>query len=211
MSLSLHSSMDALTSSKRGLEKDKLIEPEKSSIGESSLRISSRPEIVGVLSVRRARHASLPTSQSKDSVCSARRFGTSSGSRILAKEVRVGEPGIPNSFSSTAVDLPEREDAKTRPSEDTSETTGATFGHHEVSPSRVAEVSEGSATSKSNKLRHAKQGLTLRGPRSHDARRSAALREACAGRSQVRGNCASLAARRQAVRQTYPLGHSRYT
>ena len=31
-----------------------------------------------------------------------------------------------------------------------------------------------------------------------------------AGRSQVRGNCASPAARRQAVRQTYPLGHSRY-
>src|SRR5665213_1649860 len=36
MSLSLHSSMDALTSSKRGLEKDRLIEPEKSSIGEIS-------------------------------------------------------------------------------------------------------------------------------------------------------------------------------
>ena len=44
----------------------------------------------------RARHASLPTSQSKDSVCSARRLGTSSGSRILAKEVRGGAPGIPD-------------------------------------------------------------------------------------------------------------------
>ena len=44
MSLSLHSSMDALTSSKRGLEKDRLIEPEKSSIGDSSPRISSRPD-----------------------------------------------------------------------------------------------------------------------------------------------------------------------
>jgi hypothetical protein len=195
------------------LEKERLIEPEKSSMGEISPRISSRPDCGSATpsAATRDRHRSLPTSQSKDSVCSARRFGTSSGSRILAKEVRVGEPGIPNSFSSTAVDLPEREDAKTRPSEDTSETTGATFGHHEVSPSRAAEVSEGSATSKSNKLRHAKQGLTLRGPRSHVARRSAALREACAGGSQVRGNCASLAARRQALRQTYPLGHSRYT
>src|SRR6478752_7304247 len=213
MSLSLHSSMDALTSSKRGLEKERRIGPEKSSRGEISPRISSRPDWGSATpsAATRDRHRSLPTSQSKDSVCSARRFGTSSGSRILAKEVRVGEPGIPNSFSSTAVDLPEREDAKTRPSEDTSETTGATFGHHEVSPSRAAEVSEGSATSKSNKLRHSKQGLTLRGPRSHVARRSAALREACAGRSQVRGNCASLAARRQALRQTYPLGHSRYT
>src|SRR6476620_1133173 len=213
MSLSLHSSMDALTSSKRGLEKERLIEPEKSSMGEISPRISSRPDCGSATpsAATRDRHRSLPTSQSKDSVCSARRFGTSSGSRILAKEVRVSEPGIPNSFSSTAVDLPEREDTKTRPSEHTSATTGATFGHHEVSPSRAAEVSEDSATPKSNKLRHAKQGLTLRGPRSHVARRSAALREACAGRSQVRGNCASLAARRQAVRQTYPLDHSRYT
>src|SRR6478735_2977100 len=94
MSLSLHSSMDALTSSKRGLEKDRLIEPEKSSIGESSLRISSRPEAGEVSPSTRARHASLPTSQSKDSVCSARRLGTSSGSRILANDVRGGAPGI---------------------------------------------------------------------------------------------------------------------
>ncbi len=121
MSLSLHSSMDALTSSKRGLEKDRLIEPEKSSIGESSLRISSRPEIrvpsfAGSASTR-ARHASLPTSQSKDSVCNARRLGTSSGSRILAKDVRGGDPGIPN--VSRAVVLPERETAaKMRPSKD---------------------------------------------------------------------------------------------
>src|SRR5664279_3852194 len=100
MSLSLHSSMEALTSSKRGLEKDRLIEPEKSSIGESSVRISSRPEIAAdspPLAALRARHAALPTNQSKDSVCSARRLGTSSGSRILAKDVRGGDPGIPGS------------------------------------------------------------------------------------------------------------------
>src|ERR1700712_3975826 len=100
MSLSLHSSIEALTSSKRGLEKDRLIEPEKSSIGESSLRLSSRresrgPSLFGSFSMR-ARHASLPTNQSKDSVCSASRFGTSSGSRILAKEVRGGAAGIPD-------------------------------------------------------------------------------------------------------------------
>jgi hypothetical protein len=32
----------------------------------------------------------LPRSQSKDSTCKARRFGTSSGSRILAKLTRGG-------------------------------------------------------------------------------------------------------------------------
>jgi hypothetical protein len=62
------------------------------------------------------------------------------------------------------LDLLEREDAKTRPSEDKSETAGATVGHHEEDPSRAAEVSEGSATPKSNKVGHAKQGLTLGGP-----------------------------------------------
>src|SRR4051794_27729501 len=121
MSLSLHSSMDALTSSKRGLEKDRLIEPEKSSIGESSSRISSRPDWVGIAaSATRACHAWLPTSQSKDSVCRARRFGTSSGSRILAKEVRGGAPGIPDLVVRVFVgtDLPERETAKMRPSKD---------------------------------------------------------------------------------------------
>src|SRR5690349_18351444 len=113
MSLSLHSSMGALTSSKRGLEKDRLIEPEKSSIGLSSSRISSRPDAAGAPdSPTRARHASLPTSQSNDSVCKARRFGTSNGSRILAKEVRAGAPGIPALW--VELDLPERETAKMR-------------------------------------------------------------------------------------------------
>src|SRR4051794_14926549 len=115
MSLSLHSSMDALTSSKRGLEKDRLMEPEKSSMGESSSRISSRPDWAGIAcAATRPCQAALPTSQSKDSVCKARRFGTSSGSRILAKEVRGGAPGIPNLVPFVDADLPERETAKMR-------------------------------------------------------------------------------------------------
>src|SRR3954471_12836876 len=119
MSLSLHSSMDALTSSKRGLEKDRLIEPEKSSIGESSVRISSSPDWAPLTApATRACQAELPTSQSKDSVCSARRFGTSSGSRILAKEVRGGAPGIPDLVPLVERALAERETAKMRPSKD---------------------------------------------------------------------------------------------
>ena len=86
MSLSRHSSSFALTSSKRGSEKDSDRFPEKSSIGEISSRISSRP--LGVGSSCRARQAGPPTSQSKESVCSARRFGTSSGSRSFANETR---------------------------------------------------------------------------------------------------------------------------
>src|SRR6478672_10209673 len=106
MSLSRHSSSLALTSSKRGSEKDRERLPEKSSIGEISSRISSRP--LGVGSVCRARQAGPPTSQSKESVCSARRFGTSSGSRSLAKETRC-DPDA---------DLDMLLTAKMRPSED---------------------------------------------------------------------------------------------
>src|SRR6478752_5242916 len=106
MSLSRHSSSFALTSSKRGSEKDSERLPEKSSIGEISSRISSRP--LGVGSVWRARQAVPPTSQSNESVCSARRFGTSSGSRSFAKETR-GLPGV---------DLDMLVTAKMRPSED---------------------------------------------------------------------------------------------
>ena len=118
MSLSLHSSIDALTSSKRGLEKDRLIEPEKSSIGEISSRISSRPgACVGSSAGAGACQASLPTSQSKDSVCRARRLGTSSGSRILAKDVRRGTRDTERLAVAELV-LPERETAKMRPSKD---------------------------------------------------------------------------------------------
>jgi hypothetical protein len=114
-------------------------------------RVSGQPdshsglaEILGELSrpdsATRARQASLPTSQSKDSVCSARRFGTSSGSRILAKEVRGGAPGIPDLLPYADRDLPERETAKMRPSKDSEGPTArlpyapGSTGHHEVGP-----------------------------------------------------------------------------
>src|SRR4028119_2365357 len=96
MSLSLHSSRDALTSSKRGLEKDSDMEPLKSSIGEISSRISARPPTAAACSSgeRVARHSGLPTSQSKEAVCRASRSGTSRGSEIFANETRSGAPGI---------------------------------------------------------------------------------------------------------------------
>src|SRR6476469_1210700 len=107
MSLSRHSSSFALTSSKRGSEKDSERLPEKSSIGEISSRISSSP--LGVGSAWRARHSVPPTSQAKESVCRASRLGTSSGSRSLAKETRLRLP---------AVDLDMLVTAKIRPFED---------------------------------------------------------------------------------------------
>ena len=95
-SRSLHSSIEYFAGSKRWSRKVRDIDPEKSSIGEISSKISSRPEVVGTsrpaacCAATRSFHAWLPTSQSKLSVCSARRFGTSSGSRIFAKETRRG-------------------------------------------------------------------------------------------------------------------------
>src|SRR6266496_62571 len=118
MSLSLHSSSEALTSSKRGLEKDSDMDPEKSSIGEISPRISSSPDCALGSPETRLRQASLPISQSNDSVCRARRLGTSRGSRILAKEIRRGAPGIPERRAVAVVVVPGRETAKMRPSED---------------------------------------------------------------------------------------------
>src|SRR5437660_1425052 len=96
MSLSLHSSRDALTSSKRGLEKDSDIELLKSSIGLISSRISASPPVASACSSGEsvARHSGLPMSQSKEAVCRASRSGTSRGSLILAKETRSGAPGI---------------------------------------------------------------------------------------------------------------------
>ena len=76
----------------------------------------SPPGRTGRRSAARACQRALPTSQSKDSVCSARRLGTSSGSRILAKEVRGGAPGMPDLVTDRV--LPERETAKMRPSKD---------------------------------------------------------------------------------------------
>ena len=95
MSLSLHSSTGALTSSKRGSENDSDIEPEKSSIGDSSASTSSRPP-TGLTSPRAlafSRQRSEPISHSNDSVCTSRSPGTSRGSRSLAKEIRFGAPG----------------------------------------------------------------------------------------------------------------------
>src|SRR5215204_5894251 len=84
-------------SSNRGFEKESDIVPEKSSIGLISSRISCSPEADGRSSwpsasavSTRACQRELPSSQSKLSIWSARRLGTSRGSRILAKEMRRG-------------------------------------------------------------------------------------------------------------------------
>src|SRR3954470_24884701 len=95
-SRSLHSSIEVFGGSKRWSRKVMNIDPEKSSIGEISSKISSRPDFVGTscplsrAASTRAFHAAFPSSQSKLSVCSARRFGTSRGSLIFAKEMRSG-------------------------------------------------------------------------------------------------------------------------
>src|SRR6478735_4824090 len=94
-SRSLHSSTEFLGGSKRWSRKESDMVPEKSSIGEISSKISSRPDLV-LTSVRpsarasstRSRQAAFPTSQSKESICRSRRSGTSMGSAILAKEIR---------------------------------------------------------------------------------------------------------------------------
>src|SRR5262249_54701732 len=97
--------------------------PEKSSIGLISSKISSSPDWVGT-SLRpacwaastRAFHLSLPSNQSKDSVCSARRSGTSRGSLIRAKETRFGPVAVFEAL---------REAAKSGPSEGSRRTDDA--------------------------------------------------------------------------------------
>src|ERR1700712_4872749 len=111
MSLSRHSSSFALTSSNRGSMNERERFPEKSSIGEISSRISSRP--LGVGSDCRSFQAFAPTSHSNDSVCRARRLGTSSGSRSFAKETLLGVPP-----EVEVVVLGELVTAKMRPSKD---------------------------------------------------------------------------------------------
>src|SRR6478672_12503468 len=95
MSLSLHSSTEYLVGSNRWSRKLSDIEPEKSSIGEISSKISSSPDRVETSSrpsstaaATRACQTSLPTSQSNEETCRSSRLGTSSGSRILANEMR---------------------------------------------------------------------------------------------------------------------------
>src|SRR4051794_36277401 len=89
--------MEFFGGSKRWSRNVSDIEPEKSSIGEISSKISSSPDWVGTSSRPAARAAStrvcqrsLPSSQSNESTCRARRFGTSRGSRIFAKLMRRG-------------------------------------------------------------------------------------------------------------------------
>src|SRR5689334_15677336 len=96
MSLSLHSSTEYLVGSNRWSLNDRDIDPEKSSIGEISSKISSSPEVVLTssrpaltASATRACQTSLPISQSKLETWRSSRLGTSSGSRIFAKESRV--------------------------------------------------------------------------------------------------------------------------
>src|SRR3954447_9703469 len=71
--------------------------PLKSSIGEISSKISSRPlgpdrsdRPSASAAATRACHVSLPTNQSKLSTCNASRSGTWRGSEIFAKEMRRG-------------------------------------------------------------------------------------------------------------------------
>jgi hypothetical protein len=93
----LHSSIEFFGGSNRWSRNVRDMEPEKSSIGEISSKISSRPDCVGTssrpaasASSTRACQRSLPSSQSNESTWRARRFGTSSGSRIFAKLIRRG-------------------------------------------------------------------------------------------------------------------------
>src|SRR5580704_9234524 len=97
MSLSLHSSTEYLGGSNRWSRNERDMVPVKSSIGLISSKISSRPDCSGTsfkpasrAASTRARQRSLPSSQSKDSVCRARRPGTSRGSLNRAKETRRG-------------------------------------------------------------------------------------------------------------------------
>src|SRR4029078_8207568 len=95
MSLSLHSSTGALTSSKRGSLNDSDIDPLKSSIGDSSVSTSSSPPtgLTSPRAVATSRQCSEPTNHSKDWFCTSSSPGPSTGSRILAKEIRLGAPG----------------------------------------------------------------------------------------------------------------------
>src|SRR6202041_3154606 len=97
MSLSLHSSAEYLGGSNRGSRNESDMVLVKSSIGLISSKISSSPDCSGTSSRPAALAAStrpfqrsLPSSQSKLSVCRASRSGTSSGSLIRANETRGG-------------------------------------------------------------------------------------------------------------------------
>jgi hypothetical protein len=91
----LHSSTVFFGGSKRWSRNDSDMVPLKSSIGEISSKISSRPDgedrsvrPSASAAATRACQVSFPTSQSKLSTCNARRSGTSMGEEIFAKEMR---------------------------------------------------------------------------------------------------------------------------
>src|SRR5271155_1886496 len=88
MSLSLHSSMECGGSISFGSRNSSDMVSEKSRIGLISERISSRPD--GVPGSTESRHCGEPINHLNDDVCSASKFGTSSGSLIRAKEMRRG-------------------------------------------------------------------------------------------------------------------------
>ena len=109
MSLSLHSSAEYLGGSNRWSRNESDMVPVKSSIGLISSKISSRPDCSGRFlcpaffsASSRARQRSLPSSQSKDSVCRARRLGTSRGSSMRAKETRRGPRAVAEALREAA-------------------------------------------------------------------------------------------------------------
>src|ERR1017187_3378962 len=109
MSLSLHSSAEYFGGSNRWSRNERDMVPVKSSIGLISSKISSRRDCSGrslcpaVLSASsRVRQRSLPSSQSNDSVCRARRLGTSSGSLIRANETRRGPGAVAEALREAA-------------------------------------------------------------------------------------------------------------
>src|SRR6266481_2114566 len=109
MSLSLHSSEEYLGGSNRWSRNESDMVPVKSSIGLISSKISSSPDWSGrflcpafISASSRARQRSLPSSQSNDSVCKARRLGTSRGSSMRAKETRRGPRAVAEALREAA-------------------------------------------------------------------------------------------------------------
>src|SRR5215510_2541915 len=142
-SRSLHSSTEFFAGSKRGSAKERDMVPEKSSMGEISSKISSRPDLVDTAPLPEARSASalvfqvsLPINQSKLSVCSASSSGTSRGSAIFANEMR----------REVVLAVALREAAKRRPSE----SSDSTRVRMPTAPCQGQEQREGSANKQSS-------------------------------------------------------------
>src|SRR5688572_2215518 len=105
-------------------------------MGLISSRISARPERACGSSTDRLCQASLPTSQSNDSVWMARRLGTSRCSVILPKEIRRGAYAL-----DVRLVFAGREAAKMRPSED--RLCNGRFARAPTDPGPEAETHEG--------------------------------------------------------------------